>query len=75
MELVYLGIIAIVIAILAIKFLGKRKTPSRTTIFIVGEIGAGKTSLLYFVILINPLCLKLANRNNNFKTINSIEPN
>jgi len=49
MEIIYYGIIIIVIGFLIVKFLAKKKTPARNSIFIVGEVGSGKTSLLYYV--------------------------
>jgi predicted ATPase len=52
MEIIILGIILLAIAMVAVKILGRKKSPSRTTTFIVGEVGSGKTSLLYFVIVV-----------------------
>jgi chromosomal replication initiation ATPase DnaA len=49
MEIYLIVIIIIAISLVAYKLLGKKNAPSRNTIFIVGEIGVGKTSLLYYV--------------------------
>jgi len=80
----YLSLITIILVILII-FVSRTKKSSGTNskrIFIAGDINSCKTSLLYYVNLINQCKLniikiqfKLANRNNDTLTTNSIDSN
>ncbi|KAM3140361.1 hypothetical protein pb186bvf_007521 [Paramecium bursaria] len=62
-EYILIGSLIMIAIIYKVKF-GKKKQES-SIVYIIGEKGAGKTSLLYY----------LSNRNNSTKTTSSVEPN
>jgi len=51
MEIYIYSALAIIVVLLIIQKLGKRKqAPKRNATFLIGDIGAGKTSLIYHVL-------------------------
>lgn len=49
MEYYIIAAFIVIVALILLKVKGRKRIPSKSTTFLIGDVGSGKTSMIYYV--------------------------